>query len=92
MLRAGRRARNVPVCIDEVISSVVHGRGCVGEVTHTIGWIATERRYVEGRELGTTSRERGLYVGPGSRRAAVQCIHTTSNSSAEASIPRGGGE
>jgi hypothetical protein len=30
------------------MSSGVHGRGCVGDVTHAIGWTATERRYVEG--------------------------------------------
>jgi hypothetical protein len=47
VLRAGRRARNVPVWID-VISSVGHGRGCVGAVTRAMGWTATERRYVEG--------------------------------------------
>jgi hypothetical protein len=31
----------------DVISSIVHGRSCVGDVTHAIGWTATERRYVE---------------------------------------------
>ena len=47
MLRAGRRARNVPVGID-VISSVTHGRGWVGAVPHAIDWTATERRSVKG--------------------------------------------